>query len=176
MNERSSVDDANDAEPTDGAEAVTPTPRRRRRFAILAGAAFFVLVLAGGGVFAVTGGADSLFGGGDPSDAAAQAQKRVVFYPLPDLVVSLDAGDKRAAFLKLRVNLELPESGDQARIEQMLPRIVDYCQIYLRDLRVDDLRGSAGSMRVREELLRRIRAAVAPAPVNDVLFAEMLIH
>jgi flagellar FliL protein len=57
-----------------------------------------------------------------------------------------------------------------------MPRIVDNFQIYLRELRVDDLRGSGGIYRLREELLARVNAAVAPVKVNDVLFKEMLVQ
>jgi len=43
-------------------------------------------------------------------------------------------------------------------------------------LRVDDLRGSAGIYRLREELLARINIAVRPAKVKDVLFKEVLVQ
>jgi len=57
-----------------------------------------------------------------------------------------------------------------------MPRIVDQFQSYLRELRVDDLRGSAGVMRLKEELLRRINVAAAPYPVKDVLLKEMIVQ
>ena len=55
---------------------------------------------------------------------------------------------------------------------------VDSCQrrAGLRELRIEDLQGSAGMYRLREELLRRVRAATAPAKVRDVLFKEMLVQ
>ena len=58
----------------------------------------------------------------------------------------------------------------------MMPRIVDNFQIYLRELRIEDLRGSDGIYRLREELLARVNAAVAPVKVTDVLFKEMLVQ
>ena len=61
-------------------------------------------------------------------------------------------------------------------IEEMMPRIVDNFQVYLRELRVEDLKGSAGMYRLREELLKRVNVAVAPVKVNDVLFKEMLVQ
>ena len=57
-----------------------------------------------------------------------------------------------------------------------MPRIVDNFQVYLRELRVEDLRGSSGLYRLREELLQRVNAAAAPAKVTDVLFKELLIQ
>ena len=50
-------------------------------------------------------------------------------------------------------------------------------QVYLRELRVEDeLSGSAGVYRLKEELLARVNAAVEPINVTDVLFKEMLVQ
>ena len=51
----------------------------------------------------------------------------------------------------------------------LMPRMVDQFQAYLRELRVDDLKGSAGVLRLKEELLRRVNVAAAPYKVRDVL-------
>ena len=76
----------------------------------------------------------------------------------------------------MKVSLQLGNAEDQPRLERLLPRIIDYCQVYLRELRLDELRGSAGTARLREELLRRISAALAPVQVTDVLFSEIFIQ
>ena len=57
-----------------------------------------------------------------------------------------------------------------------MPRVIDNFQTYLRELRIDDLKGSAGMYRLREELLVRVNAAAAPAKITDVLFKEMLVQ
>jgi flagellar FliL protein len=57
-----------------------------------------------------------------------------------------------------------------------MPRIIDNFQVYLRELRLDDLRGSAGIYRLREELLMRVNTAAQPVHVKDVLFREMLVQ
>ena len=56
-----------------------------------------------------------------------------------------------------------------------LTRQIDAFQVYLRELRVEDLEGSEGIYRLREELHSQINAAIAPARVNNVLFGEMMI-
>ena len=48
--------------------------------------------------------------------------------------------------------------------------------MYLRELRVDDLHGSAGIYRLKEELLRRVSVAAYPVLIRDVLFKEMLVQ
>jgi flagellar FliL protein len=57
-----------------------------------------------------------------------------------------------------------------------MPRIIDSAQVFLRELRLDDLQGSAGMLRLREELMRRINAAVSPVEVRDVLFKEIIVQ
>ena len=72
--------------------------------------------------------------------------------------------------------LELEKIDAKASVEPVLPRIIDQFQTYLRELRAEDLRGSAGVMRLKEELLRRVNLAVAPTPVRDVLLKEMIVQ
>ncbi|MFX9073467.1 flagellar basal body-associated FliL family protein, partial [Acinetobacter baumannii] len=60
--------------------------------------------------------------------------------------------------------------------QQTLPRIIDNFQVYLRELRLDDLKGSAGMYRLREELLLRVNMAAQPVKIKDVLFKEMLVQ
>jgi flagellar FliL protein len=49
-------------------------------------------------------------------------------------------------------------------------------QTYLREMHPDELRGAAGTYRLREELIDRASIAAAPARVKDVLFTELLIQ
>ncbi len=101
---------------------------------------------------------------------------KVVFYDLPEILVNLNTGGRKSTFLKIRVSLELENAEDVARIEAVMPRIIDNFQVYLRELRVEDLKGSAGMYRLREELLTRVTLAAAPSKVSDVLFKEMLVQ
>lgn len=100
----------------------------------------------------------------------------VYFVTLPDMLVNVATADGRPAFLKLKLTIEAPDEATVEAITPELPRVLDQFQAFLRELRVDDLAGSAGSYRLRLELLRRVNIAVAPAKVNAVLIEEMLIQ
>ncbi|MBY0511890.1 MAG: flagellar basal body-associated FliL family protein [Rhodospirillaceae bacterium] len=108
--------------------------------------------------------------------AAAGATGAAVFYDLPEMLVNINTAGRTKNFLKMRVSLELANETDINRIENVLPRIVDNFQVYLRELRLEDLQGAAGMYRLREELLNRVNAAVRPAQVKDVLFKEMIVQ
>ena len=125
-------------------------------------------------------------GDGEPGEAAAQGEggdgkggpagARIVFYNLPEMLVNLNAGGKRASYLKITVALELENAEAVPKLEVILPRVVDNFQVYLRELRLDDLKGSAGLLRLKEELLVRVQRAAGAVRINDVLFKEMLVQ
>lgn len=96
---------------------------------------------------------------------------------LDDMVVNLSTlPGKRASYLKLKVAIEIAKPELRPEMEKQKPRIVDTFQVYLRELRTEDLQGSVGIVRLKEELLARVTAAVAPIEVRDVLFKELLVQ
>lgn len=97
------------------------------------------------------------------------------FLQIPNMLVNLTA-EGQPRYLRLSVQLELENETDKAAIEAVMPRVVDQFQTYLRELRVKDLRGSAGIYRLQIELLNRVNAAAYPIEVKDVLFQEILIQ
>ncbi|MCB1720458.1 MAG: flagellar basal body-associated FliL family protein [Alphaproteobacteria bacterium] len=98
------------------------------------------------------------------------------FIEIPPMLVNLSSNDGTPRYLRLTVQLELSSSADYAAVEAVIPRVVDQFQTYLRELRVKDLRGSAGIYRLQMELLWRVNQAAAPVKVKDVLFQEILIQ
>ncbi len=112
----------------------------------------------------------------EEGEEGEEAECAAVFYDLQELLVNLNSGGRKSSFLKIRVSLELASARDKAKMDTIMPRVIDNFQTYLRELRIADLRGSAGMYRLREELLVRVNAAAAPAKIKDVLFKEMLIQ
>ena len=108
--------------------------------------------------------------------AGAEMAKKTYFVDLDEMIVNLNTTERRQSLLKIKVSLEVAEQKDVAVVQELTPRVVDNFQTYLRELRLDDLRGSAGMYRLREELLTRINIAVEPAKVKAVLFKEMIVQ
>lgn len=134
-------------------------------------------------VLLIAGGAGGWFSGVIPKmlghEEGAHAAPVAVppsFFDLPDIVANLNTGNRRAAFIKLKAKLELARAEDQPIVQVALPRILDLFQGYLREMRPDELRGTASTYRLREELLARTNLAVAPARVTAVLFVEMIVQ
>ena len=154
---------------TDG----TPTKLGGKRKLLLIGAA--VLVLGGGGAAWFTGVVPRLLHHEEPH-IEAKASTAPVFLDLPDIVANLNAGPRRAAFIKLKAKLELARAEDLATVQAAMPRVLDLFQTYLREMRPDELRGTAGTYRLREELVARTNIAAQPAHVLNVLFTELLVQ
>ncbi len=107
---------------------------------------------------------------------AEPAQQAPVFLDMPDIVANLNAGARRTAFIKVKAKLELSRKEDQAAIQAAMPRVLDLFQGYLREMRPEELRGTAGTYRLREELVSRTNIAAQPARVLNVLFVELLVQ
>jgi flagellar FliL protein len=113
----------------------------------------------------------------DEVHAEAPPPKPPVFVEVPDMMVNLVTGPgERVQYLKVKVVLEVKEERQVEEIKPTMPRVTDIFQTYLRELRPSDLTGSAGLFRLKEELTRRVNAAVAPTKVSAVLFKEIIVQ
>jgi flagellar FliL protein len=101
---------------------------------------------------------------------------QVAFSDVPDILVNIQSNDGTPAYLKLSLSLEMDNDLAKAGMTALMPRMVDQFQAYLRELRLDDLKGSEGVVRLKEELLRRADVAAAPYKVRDVLLKQMIIQ
>ena len=166
-----------DDEDGDEDDKSSDKPGGKKKLIIIA----VVLLLAIGGIAAAyfTGLLQpiiELITGEEATEEEKVDKENAVFFPLEELIVNLNAGGRKSTFLKIRISLELADGEDISRIESVMPRIMDNFQVYLRELRIEDLKGSAGMYRLREELLTRVNAAAAPAKIQDVLFKEILVQ
>ena len=173
LEETEEVDEESTEEEQEGSSGKKLSGKKLVLFIVLP---IFVIGAGAAGVY-YSGFADSYLGvEKSAEEEKAAALKKAVFFDLPEMLVNLNSPGRRTNFLKINISLELEEESDIKNLESLMPRIVDGFQIYLRELRVDDLRGSAGMYRLREDLLRRINEVAKPIRINDILFKEMLIQ
>ena len=154
----------------EGAEAAAPKSKFKL-ILIIVGA----LVLLGGG--AATWFLFFRHGEDEHHAEAAPPPKPPAFVEVPDMMVNLaGAPGERVQYLKLKIVLELKEEKQIEAIKPSMPRVTDIFQTYVRELRSSDLNGSAGIFRLKEELTKRVNAAVAPIQVSAVLFKEVVLQ
>jgi flagellar FliL protein len=100
------------------------------------------------------------------------------YYTMPKIIVNLAgaAEGERERLLELELVLEASDPAAFDAMPSMMPRVIDQFQTFLRELRVDDLNGSAGSYRLRLELLKRFNMVMAPAKIDAVLVEGILVQ
>ena len=111
-----------------------------------------------------------------PNGTTIQHGENVVFVTLPEMLVNITGPDGRPSYLKLKLTLEAPNDETVTALTEHVPRVSDEFNGFLRELRTDDLSGSAGAYRLRLELLRRVNLVIAPMQINAVLIEEMLVQ
>ena len=154
--------------------------KRKKRTLIIAGAAG-ALALAGGG------SAYALMGKSHPkADAAAEAsdageaegghgdENTDKFVDVPAMVVNLRNADGGSHFIKLHFMLVPGAKVTPDALKGKLPLLLDSYQPFLRELRPEDLAGSAAVFRIKEELLVRADDTLGAGQVKDVLIQDLI--
>ncbi len=144
-----------------------------------------IMIIGGVVVLAALGGGGWFFFMNKPSaeqlaaaEAAKNVKKPVAFVEMKDMLIGITAGpqQERQPMIKIKVVLETADAKVSDEIKPLLPRVEDAFQVFMRELRLSDLEGSAGMYRLKEELLRRVNITVFPAKVDAVLFKELLVQ
>ena len=134
-----------------------------------------MLLLIGGGLF-ISGILDPILGIEETDGQGDGANLGASFYKLEDITLNLGGDEEKSKFFKIEITILLNNDLDISVVEALAPRIIDNVTAYLRELKPRELAGSANFDRMRENFQLRIRAAVAPIQVSDVLFHSALIQ
>ena len=143
-------------------------PARRSRKPLLLG--LLLAALGGGGAFyAVWSGMI-----GVPSAESPRSAPDIAFVPVEPLVISLPPG-ARAQFLRLTAQLEV-DSAHRKAVTDLMPRIQDIMNSYLRAVETTDLESPAALVRLRAQLLRRVQIVTGDGMVRDLLITEFVLN
>lgn len=164
-----------DATDTDDAPPVD-APRKGRKgliFGLVGG-----LVLGGAGFYAIYSGLLDPFGGGQQS-AGSHATgtsdlTNVAFLPMEPIMVSLPPGSS-ARYLRFTGQIET-DPASAVEVEQLMPRILDVLNTYLRAVEVTDLEQPAAISRLRAQMLRRVQVVTGEGRVRDLLITEFVLN
>jgi flagellar FliL protein len=160
----------------EGEPAAAPAKPKRKKLIVIVAA--LVLLLGGGGGAAwyfLKGPAEGdKVAEGDAGHAADEEEAPEAFVDVPPMQVALRGADGSNRMLKLHVMLVPGEDKTPEDIEPRLPMLIDRYQPFLRELRPEDLAGSAATFRIKEELLIRSNQALGKGAVRDVLIQDLM--
>lgn len=171
----------------EGAEGATPAAPKSKKKLILIGAAAGVLLLGGGGGAAMMlsggsarAGTAAEGGHGEVSNEAegesghGEGAGKEAFVDVPAMVVNLRSPDGASRFLKLHFMIVPGAKGTPESIKEKLPLILDAYQPFLRELRPEDLAGSAAVFRIKEEMLIRATDVAGAGVIKDILIQDLV--
>lgn len=144
----------------------------RKKLLIIIAAAVILLGGAGGATYMFLLGGEPAEGE-HAEEVEAEELPPPVFYDMPEIVIRLDGG--QGPYLKLATVLDLAAEHTAEEIKAVQPRLLDAMQTYLIELKPEDIKGTAGMYRMRQELLRRINDAL-PGSTRDVLFKTLILQ
>ncbi len=138
-----------------------------------------VLAIAGGGgsFFAIYSG--MILGGDPPEETAGENPTDempvpdVAFVEVEPLLIGIGRG-RTERHLRFRAQLEVP-AAERSAVEKVLPRVVDVMNTYLRAIEIQDLEDPSALVRLRAQLLRRVKVVTGPTRVNDLLIMEFVM-
>ena len=164
---------AEDAEELDGTE-----PKKKSKKGLLFGM-LLALILGGGGFYAVYSGlvlGSEAAGHSAESDQADKSMPLpdVVFVPVQPLVINVGANGAQR-FLRFQAQIEVRRSAEQDVLDVM-PRIVDVLNGYLRAVDLSELQERAALVRLRAQMLRRVQVVTGEGRVRDLLIMEFVLN
>lgn len=99
---------------------------------------------------------------------------RVGFVEVPQLTISL--GPRATArHLRFRASLEVPQQYVN-EVGDILPRVQDVLNSYLRALEPSDLEAPGALVRLRAQMLRRVKLVAGEGRVRDLLVLEFVLN
>lgn len=103
----------------------------------------------------------------NPSDAGSDAE---------DITVQLDTGGRGSSYISVQISIQVDRASYKAAVEQQMPIIFDELIAYLKQLRPQDVNGSMGTERLKEELMYRFnQALLSPTRIRDVHFLKFVV-
>ncbi len=147
---------------------VASKPKSKKTLMI--GAAIIALIGGGGLIY-------SKFYSDSAQPTQSVYDKKTLFVPMDDITVNLKQGvENNTSWLKVRVTLEVIGKTNHDMVTKMMPKIMDIFQTYLKELRKNDLDGSFGIYKIKDEMMLRINSILYPAKIEAILFQDFMMQ
>ncbi len=159
-----------DPDPTPDTDAKDAPPKKSKTGLLIGAVA--ALLFGGGSFYAVQSGmilaeAEVV----DDHKPALEETALASFVAIDPLVISLGGQSQH----QLRFNAQLEVApAKQSDVENLMPRILDVLNGYLRAVDLADLQSPAALVKLRVQMLRRIQLITGDGHVKDLLITEFV--
>lgn len=161
------------------AEAGEGTEKKKSKLPLLLGVVLAV-ILGGGGFYAAysgmlpIGGSADLAHADESHDSHTVESGKVAFVPIEPILVSLPHSEA-PRHLRFRAQIETtPEHHDA--VAEIMPRVQDVLNSYLRAVSTEDLERPTALVRLRSQMLRRLKLVAGEREIRDLLVTEFVLN
>ena len=151
-------------------ETTEPEPKKKGVLIPLLLGLVLAVAGGGGGFFVVSSG---MLGGGAPKEKVEIGKPKMAYVPIEPLVISI-GDENRKRHLRFQAQLEVKPEKTSV-VAEMLPRITDVLNGYLRAITLADVEDPAALLRMRAQMLRRVQIIVGEGIVGDLLVMEFVL-
>ncbi|MGP3696739.1 flagellar basal body-associated FliL family protein [Rhodobacter sp. NSM] len=151
------------------------TAPRRSALPLILGVVLAV-ALGGGGFYATWSGLILTPSGSEDAHEGAGPEPLpdIAFVPIDPVVISLGRGST-LSHLRFTAQLEVARQSAQ-EVVQLMPRIIDVINGYLRAVSVSRLEDPTALVQLRAQMLRRIQIVTGEGRVRDLLVTEFVLN
>ncbi|MCB1333790.1 MAG: flagellar basal body-associated FliL family protein [Roseivivax sp.] len=107
-------------------------------------------------------------------ETSGDAVPEVAFVPVAPITVSLGHGSD-SRYLRFSASLEVPIEA-RSDVEHMMPRIIDALNSFLQAVEERDVANRDALLRLRVQMLHRVRLVVGTDRVRDLLISEFVLN
>lgn len=151
-------------------DSAPPPPKGKKGLLLGVGLA----ILLGGGAFYAVFSGMVLPASSEHAEEPHEVEdtELATFVPITPLVVSL--GIRSNYQLRFNAQLEV-EPSKKEDVENLMPRILDVLNGYLRAVDIRDLQDPTALVRLRVQMLRRVKLVTGTGHVRDLLITEFVL-
>ena len=131
-----------------------------------------------GGFFMMWNKLSSLSAQANAAAAAGAEQNQPALgtlFKLDTFIVNL-ADQERSRYLRVTMELELPDSTSTGRLEDRLPQIRDSILMILPSKHLADITSMEGKTALRDEIIAKLNGLFAENIISNIFFTEFVVQ
>lgn len=107
-------------------------------------------------------------------DAMVELKKPAVVFD--EIVVNLYSRERRLRFLKLQLNLEVFRDGQQTKVEELKPIILDSLIDITGNMKPDELNSITGKILLEARLKNKINSITSDKIIKKIFFSQYVVQ
>jgi flagellar FliL protein len=153
---------------------------RNKRLIMIGGISVLIVVIAASvSVFLYmrnnSGDGDAAEAGVEKKEVSADAKKTLAIYPLEPFIVNIHDG-KELRYLKVKLEFEIASPAAKEEIDPFQAPMRDAILVLLSGKNLEDIAGTDGKNKLRNEVMATVAKVVPPGKVNRVYFTDFVVQ